>query len=716
EGNPIDMVLGEMERSFGGVASGAMMSGKGKSFFLHDLLRKVIFAEAGWVSTDRRAVRRKALIRAAAFTSIAIVTFGMIGLWGLSFLQNRELVQAAQAAIADYELDAQDELRRTEIDTFDLTEILPYLRDLRQMPLGVGDQSGSRPLTERFGLSQRARLRSAAETTYRQALERMFRSRLIFRVEKELEGHVRNGAVLPVYETLKVYKLLGDVAPKSDDPFVIAWFRRDWQDTIYPGPQLADTRDQLELHLTSMLELGKGHDAALELNGALIDQAERTLARMNVGEQAYSLILATAEFTDIEEFSVINRAGRDAAEVFETIDGTALEDLRIPPLYTYRGFHEFFLPQLSEIADSLIEEQWVMGEYAAEAQIEDQIGRVGPPLLRRYSDDWIREWDKVLGNIKLRPMASDKPSYQTLAAASAARTSPMLLLTEQIVAETKLTSEFTEPRGGGADAAEIAEGVADQIGERALDQFVSRQTGLKRIGLDAILDNTGVGKNQSRAGGGGGGGPQRLPGAEIEAHFAEWDDLLRGDVGSRRIDLLLQTLNDMQRALILSVDFPSQGAVQMPPLLGALKQNASRLPDPMAYMIKEAIDDFEGERNDTDLERLREALNDKVTRVCEATVSNAFPFSSNSQRDVPMQEFSALFAPQGVIDRFFLEELSAHAITGGGQWTWDPDSKLAGRLSNSTLRQFQLAAEIRDAFFPGGGGVPSITLTIDKTD
>ena len=242
----------------------------------------------------------------------------------------------------NYEIDAEDELRRTELNSFDLTEVLPYLRDLRQMPLGVGDQSSSRPLTERFGLSQRGRLRSAAESTYRQALERMFRSRLILRVEKELEGHVRDGAVLPVYETLKVYKLLGDVGPKSDDEFVIAWFRRDWADTIYPGPQLADTREQLELHLTSMLELDNGRDPSLDLNGALIDQAERTLARMNVGEQAYSLIMATAEFSDIEEFTVINRAGRDAFEVFETIDGTALENLRIPALYTYRGFTTSF--------------------------------------------------------------------------------------------------------------------------------------------------------------------------------------------------------------------------------------------------------------------------------------------------------------------------------------------------------------------------------------
>ena len=41
-------------------------SGQGKSFFLHDLLTKVIFAEAGWVSRDMNAVRRAAIVRYGA--------------------------------------------------------------------------------------------------------------------------------------------------------------------------------------------------------------------------------------------------------------------------------------------------------------------------------------------------------------------------------------------------------------------------------------------------------------------------------------------------------------------------------------------------------------------------------------------------------------------------------------------------------------------------
>ena len=47
EGSPIDQVLGALGRNFGAADMQAQMSGTGKSFFLHDLLSKVIFAEFG---------------------------------------------------------------------------------------------------------------------------------------------------------------------------------------------------------------------------------------------------------------------------------------------------------------------------------------------------------------------------------------------------------------------------------------------------------------------------------------------------------------------------------------------------------------------------------------------------------------------------------------------------------------------------------------------
>ncbi|MEL7113943.1 MAG: type VI secretion IcmF C-terminal domain-containing protein, partial [Pseudomonadota bacterium] len=88
-----------------------------------------------------------------------------------------------------------------------------------------------------------------------------------------------------------------------------------------------------------------------------------------------------------------------------------------------------------------------------------------------------------------------------------------------------------------------------------------------------------------------------------------------------------------------------------------------------------------------------------------------FPFSGGSSRDVSIPEFSQLFAPNGVIDRFFLQELSQFADLSGSTWSWKTDGPLAGKLSNATLKQFERAASIRDAFFASGGGTPNIAMT-----
>lgn len=716
EGTPIDQVLGAMQRNFGGLAAQGQLSGKAKSFFLHDLLKKVIFAEAGWVSTDKRAVRRAAIWRYSTISLLVLLTLGMIGLWGMSFMQNRALINTAEAAISDYQLAAQEEMNAGRVEDIDLLTVLPYLEMLRNMPMGYGDTQTDAPLSEKFGLSQRGAVQSAATVTYRQALERMFRSRLILQLEQQLENFIRSGEVLAVYRTLKVYKLLGDLAPQSDDDLIVSWFRDDWKRNTYAGTN-PETRAALESHLVAMLELDAAQQPSFELNGALIDQGERLLARMNVEDQAYSLILATAEFSGIEPFTIANRAGRDSELVFEGTEGQALDELVISPLYTYAGFHEFFLPQLSQIAENLLEDQWVMGDYAAEAQIESQISGLGPILLKRYTNDWIEEWDRVLGAVKLRPMSADKPSYQALAAAAAPRTSPILLLTEAVRDETMLTVEYSkgedEPPAGIGETvnAAAAADVGGAIGKRAAAIFVSRQRGLARVGLDVVFR-----KSQERAGGaGGGGGAVRLPGAEIEAYYADWHDLLVGEPPQRRIDFLVQTLGDMQRTLITAVDFPEVADREMPAKLGALKQASSRLPRPMERMIQEAVDDFEGDAANTNVARLNELLNQQVTQVCQAVIDSKYPFAKASARDVGLTDFAKLFAPQGVMDRFFLENLSQFADINGRNWAWKDSGPLAGKLSTSTLKQFERAAAIRDAFFPTGGGIPVVDMEIRPT-
>ena len=59
QGTPIDQLIGALVKSFGAEeVPASSYSGQGKSYFLHDLILKVITGEAAWVSTDRAAVRQ----------------------------------------------------------------------------------------------------------------------------------------------------------------------------------------------------------------------------------------------------------------------------------------------------------------------------------------------------------------------------------------------------------------------------------------------------------------------------------------------------------------------------------------------------------------------------------------------------------------------------------------------------------------------------------
>ena len=720
EGTPIDQVLGAMGRSFGGDSSG-LMSGKGKSYFLHDLMTKVIFGEQGWVSYDRSAVRRSSVLRIASVSAMCLFAVGMLGAWSYSYFQNRALVGAAQAAMAEYELAATEDLQATEVKDTDLLRVGNHLLLLRGMPAGYDNPTEEVSWTEGFGLSQRGALRQASRDSYAQGLERLFRPRLILRVEEQLQAFVGGNETLAIYETLKVYKLLGGAAPAPQDDLVRAWFREDWEGNEYPGVNQQPAREMLENHLQAMLDLGDGSVPTVELNADLVAKAEIILARMSVADQAYSLIVATAPFSGIPDFVLVEQLGPDAQLVLETVDGSDLANVSIPALFTYEGFHGFFLDQLAEVARKLESEQWVMGAQAEEANVADQLNRLGPQLLARYRDDYLSAWEKVLANLKLAPMAADKPAYVALGAASARNTSPLLKLVEAVARETRLTVEqaapdlASNPLGALTEGVDATGAVGGAVGQQVEDLIKRRTSGLARIGLDIVIQ---AGKSQRRAGvAAGTAAPEPVvPGASIETEFTEFHALLEGDPGARPIDTLLASFAEAQQTLVLSAGFAQAGAASnMPVIIGQLRSAASRLPEPLKTMVTEAVRDFEGDAATTTIAQMNQALMSQVVPVCESVVGGRFPFSKGSDRQVPLSEFAQLFAPDGAMDRFFNANLAAHANMGAGEWSWLPESPLADRLSLQTLRQFERAAKIREAFFPGRMPMVKLEVTINQT-
>ena len=697
EGTPVDRVLGSMAGAFGlqGAASPAY-SGRAKSFFLGDLLTKVIFGEAGWVSVNREAVRRSRILRYGGYSLIGLASLAVLSGWWVSYLANSKLIIDTRLELEQYKAVAEPVIQQNPVSDTDFTKTLELLHKLKYLPVGYGFADRPTPLAGTFGLSQREHLLASSTAAYRVALDRTFRSRLVLHLEKQIEGNLNNPVF--IYEALKVYLMMGGIAQiKTDRELILAWMEGSWEE-LYPGAANQKVRAELLEHLGAMLDLDPGTSPPFELNGDLVRAAQGVLVRLSLAERAYALIKSNARNVPLEDWVASSRGGSDMATVFETKDGSALDSVRVPNLYTYAGFNDLFIGQLADVATSLENERWVLGEAGQQGAVGRQYEQLGPDLLAIYDREFVAAWRSALDRLKLKSLVSDKPSFVVLQAASSP-TSPIKLLIESISGETKLTQERP-------DTAKESGGALEATAEAIQKKVESRLTGLARIGLDVAK------KSQARAGEVASAG---APGANIEAQFRRYHELTEGSDGKNKIDELLDQLNGIYQSLVEAENNPegTSGAMQrVQQYVAFLRSNASRLEKPFSDMILAAAEEFEGKVTNDTIDELNGQLNSTVTAKCQDVIANRFPFAPKSKRDVPLTEFARLFSPAGVIDGFFNEKLVAMVDMSKDKWTWKKNTRLGRELSGATLAQFQNAARIRDAFFATGGSIPNVKLSV----
>jgi type VI secretion system protein ImpL len=324
-------------------------------------------------------------------------------------------------------------------------------------------------------------------------------------------------------------------------------------------------------------------------------------------------------------------------------------------------------------------DRWALGEAGQQAALGQQYDNLANNLLDLYGNDFIRAWRDALSRLRMKKLLADKPKYQALRAVSAP-TSPLRLILESIREETALTRERPKPaKAGGADAKNAA---ADPKGAQL-----------------ALLFNTQDGP----------------PGAKIEAQFKPFHAVVEGDSTRRPIDSVIANLNDIAQSLTLMLENPqltAQANAALQNQVATLRNNASRMPPPFSDMLRGAAAEFEGSMAMSTAGQLLTTLRDQVTPACQQTIANRYPFTRGSNQDVPLGDFAKLFAPNGILDKFFTQSLAPYADTSKPEWTWRKESAVGSTLSADTLKQFQRAAYIRDAFFQNGGNQPMVALSV----
>jgi len=684
EGTPIDRLMMGMARTFGigrqAIGSG---SGQARSYFLKRLMDGVIFKEAGLVSADDKVARRYKWFVRLSVTSAILVAAAIGTFWAFSFMGNKDLIAVAQERTELYDQLAKN-VPISPIDDVDLTQIVAPLDLLRSIPgnPAQGDVEPARELT--YGLYQGDYVGNEASLTYRTALNQMMLPRLLLKLERQMQGNLNNPDFL--FEALKVYMMLGLQGPLNEN-LVIEWMRSDWNLT-YPGETNEKLREGLMNHLTSMVNQPMREIA---LHGPMVTQIQTLLAETPVSQRIYNSIIQSPQAQALPEWRVLEEGGPLTSRVLIRPSGEPLSE-GVDGIFTKNGFYNVFLPAALDVAKQLKAENWVLGERGEDLSDPDALTRVARDVLDLYYTDYIEAYETVLGDIDVTPLGAMSQVVETLNVLSGPN-SPIAKILKSVENQTRLAE-----RSSGVNVDGAVDDVQNFAGQELFDaQSVRTQALLQILKTSATAE----------------GQPAPPPeGSVVQERFSWLNVFVNGQFEGEpsELDTVMQQLTALYQELNrLSV---SGGAVSLTGGAGTELQVAlGRMPDPMKRWVSQVTSGSAGVAAGGARANLNAQWQAQVLPTCNRAVNNRYPFFKNQQADIPIQEFARVFAPQGLVDKFFQDNLMEFVDTTSSPWRWRRVQNQELGISDSVLAQFQRAAEIRDAFFLSPG-LPVISFDL----
>ncbi|MCC5863637.1 MAG: type VI secretion system membrane subunit TssM [Wenzhouxiangella sp.] len=681
EGTPIDRVMGALSRSFGiSGGGGQLAAGRGQSYFLTRLLQEVIFPEAALAGVDARGERRRKLLQWGTVAASVFVLVLAVSAWSLSFVHNRGLI----AQMDEFSDNARINLRAIEGQPTDLSEMVMILDELRELPHGYAERGLRPPRRAGFGLYQGEKMGQEARRAYVRMLHSMLLPQLIYRAEDRL----RQSADAPefLYETLKVYLML-ERPRRYDAEIVDMWFQLDLE--RFPPQDLAlDERESLALHVQALAD-NMDIPVPFELDEYLIADTRTVLRAVPLARRILQRLEIEAEYSrDVRPFRVSEQAGPQAELVFQRASGRSLDE-GISGLYTYAGYHRIFRPELRSIVTELLGETWVLGDEAR-SRIDDarEVSRLIDDVRELYFREFVRQWENLLGDLEIVGFGTTTDAVRVLRAASGTQ-SPIRWLLGAIADEVQLTR--TEEEGG------IGQALRD-AGGRAASRRLTRM--LPREGREVARQVGQQGRTD--------------PEAVVEDRFRALIRLAGdGDLASDwPIDQPLGTLRRLAITFEDSARGVAAGLGTTADLTRSLREDALSLPEPVSEWLGAfSVRIVQLSAADTRSQVQRQWAS-QVLPVCRELTGQRYPFRSGSTQDLSLQEFGRLFGHGGLLDQFFDENLRSYADTSAVPWRWRPPRPGAPTLSADSIRQFEQARRIRDAFFPEGGQRPVVQLDL----
>ncbi len=687
-GTPIDRLMSAMSGQFGLPRQAVTaFSGTGRAYFLHRMMRDVVFGEAGVVSADARLERRQRLIGRGAYAGTALLVVLLAGAWTASYLSNLGLIGRMDAQATAY--DAQyAELARRGADP-SLPPVLPALATLRDMPAGQAALG--------LGLYQGHRLAAQARAAYRRALNAILLPRLLARLETQMQANLGNTDFL--YQALKVYLILGRSGP-LDPALVAQWMAADFAGA-FPGEAGAATREALERHVAALVQQPV---AAIALNGPLVEQVRAILRQTPLARRSYARIIGSEEAQALPVWRYAEHAGASAAGVLVLRSGRSL-DTGIDGLWTFDGYHDVFAKLLPDVTQDVAEDSWVLGRQDRVASEGQQITQLRRDVLGLYLDDYVRRWDGLILDVQIKPFRTMSDGLDELNTLSGPN-SPFRSLFTEFDRQTQLDrrtqagalAEAAGKAGLGEAGRELTKATQQGSVINQRDRRIATMLGGVFVPGAAVPD----------------------PASRVDEHFRWLHDFVGTPEKPGPMEQVLAKMGQVYQSFSQVAASPNAAAA----LLGAASANnggslsaqldslGRTLPKPIAAMVGTVSQSSSTVTSSGARQQIEDAWASKVAPLCQQALANRYPLVASSTTDVPMDDFIRLLGPGGLIAQFFDDYLKPFVDTTQRPWRWNGADNSQLGLSAATLTQLQLASDIRTALFPGNAASVSVRFEI----
>ncbi|MEJ5064722.1 type VI secretion system membrane subunit TssM [Erwinia sp. MYb375] len=262
EGLPFDRVMGELSRklqlpqpqgqsiaSWDSVnRSAPIPANKGQSYFIHGLLRDVVFKERRLAGSDRSWEQRNRLLHRAGYAVLGVALVAASALWITSYYKNQHYLEQVSTRLPAVTREA---VQLTSNNHGNILDLLPFLNRLVTLPESSQFSLNAPPLSLRGGLYRGDQISEATWGLYQGALKALLLPRVAQTITQTLRNDDGNDAEFS-RNALRAYQML--YQPRSyDGEFLRGWVMQNLQRSL-PSSVTTQQIQQLDWHLSQLLD------------------------------------------------------------------------------------------------------------------------------------------------------------------------------------------------------------------------------------------------------------------------------------------------------------------------------------------------------------------------------------------------------------------------------------------------------------------------------